>query len=282
MENIFTVHKQIEQTLRYLAMIAEKVSEGVAVIDFNGTIQFVNEAWIEMHEYKTKDELIGKQLSLFHTKEQMKKDVIPLLEKTEHCGRSEGTVEHIKSDGTAFPIQTKMILIKDDSGKSTGLIIFAADISQRIKLKETTTENLKQVKRLSERITRLRKLFAECMGLGEYLSEQAGELQANNEILNKQMTELEKPPQKTELHPERILHERDPILQKDCKMGTQKAQVKTVHQRLEETKPKYRQPKESPEHSSEEMAKTKSFKKLLDTKELMEVAELAMRVSGRS
>jgi PAS domain S-box-containing protein len=268
MENIFAVHKQIEQTLRYLAMIAEKANEGIVVLDFDGGIQFVNEAWIEMNGYKTADELIGKQLSLFHTKDQLKTDVTALIEKAKHYGQSEGIIEHVKSDGTVFTSRTRMILVKDDSGKSTGLIIFVTDICQSIKLQEMIAENLKLADAFGQRITRLRKLFGECLEVGQSLEEQAGELQANNEILHKQMTEVERPSQKPELHPKRILH--------------QKTQVKNTNQWLEEAKPKYRQPKESPEHSSEEMAKTKGLKKVLDPKELMEVAKLAMRVSGRS
>lgn len=268
MENIFAVHKQIEQTLRYLATIAEKANEGIAVVDFDGGIRFVNEAWIEMNGYKKADQLIGKRLGMFHTKEQMKTDVTALIEKAKHYGQSESIVERIKRDGTIFTTHTRMILVKDDSGNATGLIVFATDIGQRIKLQETVAENLKQIDAFSQRITRLRKLFGECLEVGQYLEEQAGELQTNNETIHNQMAGLQKSPQRKELHRERILHP--------------KAQVKNTHQWLEEEQPKYREPKESLEHGSEEMAKTKSFKKVLDTKELMEVAELAMRVSGRS
>ena len=45
MENVFTAHKQIEQTLRYLVMIAEQANEGIVVIDLDGSLRFVNEAW---------------------------------------------------------------------------------------------------------------------------------------------------------------------------------------------------------------------------------------------
>jgi PAS domain S-box-containing protein len=266
MQNVFTAHKQIEQTLRYLALIAQQTKEGIAVIDLDGSIQFVNEAWIEMHGYKTAGELIGKQLSLFHTKEKMKTDVIPLLEKTERAGRSEGTVEHVRSDGTAFPMQTKMILVKDDSGNATGLIVFVADIGKCTKLQETAAENLKQIKHFSERIIQLQKLFAECLEVAEYLSEQAGELQANNEILHQQMTELEKLPQAQEQYSGQIVH--------------RNAQKASMNQQLEETKSKRRQPTESPEEISEETARPKSLRKVLNTKELVEVAELARRLSG--
>jgi len=268
MQNVFTAHKQIEQTLRYLSTIAEQANEGIVVVDLDGSLRFVNEAWIGMHGYKTKEELIGKQLSLFHTKEQMKTDVIALLEETKRCGQLEGTVEHIKSDGTVFPAQTKMILVGDEAGKATGLIVFAADIGQRTKLQETTVGNLKQVKHLSERITRLRKLFGECLEVGECLAEQTGELQANNEILLQQMSELDQSPRRPEQYPEPIVH--------------QKAQGTTTNQRREDTNSEHRQFKEAPAESSEPMVRSKRSSKLLNTKELGEVAELARRLSGCS
>ena len=268
MQNVFTAHKQIEQTLRYLAMIAEQANEGIVVVDLDGSLRFVNEAWAGMHGYKTKDELIGKQLSLFHTKEQMKTDVTPLLDETKRCGQLEGTVEHIKNDGTVFPTQTKMILVGDEAGKATGLIVFAADIGQCTKLQETAAENLKQVKHLSKRITRLQTLFGECLKVGEYLAEQTGELQANNEILQQQIIELDQSPRRPEEYPEQIVHG--------------KTQITTTNQQLEDTNPDHRQSKEAPAESSEPREKAKSLKKMLNTKELMEVAELAMRVSGRT
>jgi len=267
MKDVFTAHKQIEQTLRYLAMIAEQANEGIVVVDLDGSLRFVNEAWAGMHGYKTKDELIGKQLSLFHTKEQMKTDVIPLLEETKRCGHLEGTVEHIKSDGTVFPAQTKMILVGDEADEATGLIVFAADVDQRTKLQETTVGNLKRVKHLSERITRLRKLFIECLEVGECLAEQADELQANNEILLQQMSELDQSPLRPEQYPEQIVRG--------------KAQETTADQRREDTNPEHRQSKETPAESPEPIVKSKRSMKLLNTKELGEVAELARRMSGR-
>ena len=268
MQNVLTAHKQIEQTLRYLSMIAEQANEGIVVIDLDGSLEFVNEAWAGMHGYKTKDELIGKQLSLFHTKEQMKTDVKALLEETKRSGHLESTVEHIKSDGTVFPAQTKMILVADEAGEATGLIVFASDVGQLIKQQEAAIGNLKRVKHLSEKITRLRKLFDECLDVGECLAEQTGELQANNEILLLKMSELDQSSRRPEQYPEQIVH--------------RKAQETTTDQRREDTNPEPRQSDETPSESSEPMVRSKSARKLLNTKELGEVAKLARRLSGSS
>jgi PAS domain S-box-containing protein len=247
-------------------MIAEQVNDGIVVVDSDGCLRFVNEAWVVMHGYKTKDELIGRQISLFYAKEQMNTDMIALLEEAKRCGQSEGTVEHIKSDGTVFPVQTKIVLVRDKAGKATGLIVFAADISQRTELQETTVENLKRAKHLSEQIIRLRKLLGECLEIGEYLAEQTGELQADNEILRQQMTKLAQSLRRPEQYLERIVHG--------------KAQVTTTNQLLEDTNPEHRQPEETSAESSELMVKSEQSRELLDNKELGEAAELARCLSG--
>jgi hypothetical protein len=198
----------------------------------------------------------------------MKTDLMPMLEETKRCGQLEGTVEHIKSDGTVFPTQTKMILVVDEAGKATGFIVFAGDIDQCTKLQETTVENLKRVKHLSMRITQLQKMFGECQKVGEYLAEQTGELQANNEMLLQQMTESDQSPRRPEQYPAQIEH--------------RKAQITTTNQGLEDTNPEHQQSKEAPAESSEPMVKSKRSSKLLNSKELSEVAELARRLSGCS
>ena len=272
MQNAFTTHKHNEQTLRYLSMIAdkaaEKANEGIAVADLDGSLLFLNEAWCGMHGYKSKDKLIGKQLSLFHTKEQMKTDVIPLLEKTKQNGQTEDTIDHIKSDGTVFAAQTEIISVGDEDGRSTGFIIFAANIGQSLELKDKTAENLKKIKHLSQRIVQLRKLFVECRDIGDCLAEQTSERQANNEVLLKQISELDQPTPIPAQYPKQIL--------------SWIPQGKIINDPPEDANPETIQPKEASPKRSEQMVKLKRPNKPLDPKQLSKVAELARRLSELS
>jgi PAS domain S-box-containing protein len=269
MQNASTAHRHVEQAVRYLSIIAdmaaEKANEGIAVADLDGSLLFLNNAWCGMHGYKSKDELIGKQLSLFHTKEQMKTDVIPLLEKTKRCGQIEGTIEHVKSNGIVFATQTKMISVGDGAGKATGFIIFAANIDQSPKLKDTTVENLKQIKHLSARIAQLRTLFGECRGIGECLAEQTYKLWANNEMLLEQISELDQ----SALIPKQYSKQDLP----------RKPQEKIIEEMPEDAHTEQRQPQKAPAKGSEPMVKSKKSNKPLDTKEFEKVAELARRLS---
>jgi len=206
MKNIFTAYKQIEQVLRCLTTIADQANEGIAVVDLvDSSIWFVNEAWAWMHGYKTNDELVDKQLNIFHTEEQMESGVIPLFEEAKRCGQIEGTVEHIKSDGTVFPVQTKIILVEDEASNANAFIVFADSIQQSTILQEATVENLERVKNLSERMTQFQKLLGECLEAGESLAKQTGELQANNETLLEQISESDQAPQRPlEQHSEQV------------------------------------------------------------------------------
>ena len=269
MHNASTTNKHVEQALRYLSLIAdtavEETNEGIAVADFNGNLLFLNETWSKIHGYESRDELIGKHLSLFHTKEQMETNVIPLLEKTKKCGQIEDTVEHIKSNRTVFVTRTKMTSVRDGAGNATGFIIFAANISQSPKLKDTTVKNLKEIRHLGERIAGLRKLFGECQEIGKRLAEQANELRANNENLLKQIGELYLP----SLVPKQFSEQIPPW----------KAQGAIMNELHGGTNPEQRQPKEAPAKNPEPVLKTKRSHKSLDTKELRKVAELARRLS---
>ena len=267
MQNVFTAYKQIEQILRYLTAIAEQTNEGIVVVDLDSNLQFVNEAWAWMHGYQTKDELVGKQLSIFHTEEQMKSDVIPLFEKIKSCGQIEGTVEHIKSDGTVFPTHTKMILVEDEAGNTNGVIIFAANIRQHTILQEATVENLERVKHLSERITQFQRLLGECLEAGESLAKQTGELQANNEMLLQQMSESDQSPQRpVEQQPEHVVHH--------------EAQEITSNQRPEDKNPECRKSEVASAEDSEAIERSKGPTKLPNAKELSQAAKLASHLSG--
>jgi len=263
------MHDHIEQTIKYLSVIAdaaaEKTNEGIAIADLDGSLLFLNEAWCGMHGYKSKDKLIGKQLSIFHTKEQMKTDVIPLLEKTKQFGQTESTIGHIKSDGTVFATQTKMISVGDGAGKSAGFIIFAANVGQSRRLRDSTDDNLKQIERLSGRIAQLRKLFSEFWQIGECLSEQTNELRVKNEILLKQISEWDWSAQILQQNSERI-----PPLE---------ARGVIIRKQPVNMNPEQRQSNKAPAKFSKPMVKSKRSKKLFDTKEFEKVAELARRLS---
>ena len=86
---------------------------GIAFSDLNGNIQFVNTTFALLHGYNEK-ELCGKHLSLFHTHEQIHRELIPLLEMARVYGHCQGTVGHVNKDGTTFSTRMSLNVLKDD------------------------------------------------------------------------------------------------------------------------------------------------------------------------
>lgn len=199
MDYIIAAHKQFDQTLRHLTVIAERAREGIVVLDLNGAIRFVNAAWATMHGYKTSEELIGKKISAFHTKEQMKTDVIPFMEEAKRRGQLAGPVEHVRRNGTPLPTEMLMVVFKDQAGKAVGLIGFATDLTEH----ERTKDELKRYRdRLAELVEQqtdelkatneqLQREIAQREQAEQYLKRQTAELTTVNEQLQVQISEQE-------------------------------------------------------------------------------------------
>jgi PAS domain S-box-containing protein len=130
-----TERKAAEEKLRMLQMAVEQSIDGIAVADMGGIIQFVNEAWAQMHGLSVTEPL-GRHLSIFHTDEQMQGDVIPFNEQVKNKGAHQGEVGHVKRDGTTFPTWMTTTILKDEENNPIGLIGIARDITDRMKRAE--------------------------------------------------------------------------------------------------------------------------------------------------
>jgi PAS domain S-box-containing protein len=126
------ISEQIEadKRLRVLALAVEQSINGILVADLEGVIQYANTSWAEMHGYQV-EQLSGKTLHSFHTKEQLENEVAPFHENVRQNGAHEGEVGHIKVDGTIFPTWMATSLLKDSHGKEIGFVGIAIDITKQ-------------------------------------------------------------------------------------------------------------------------------------------------------
>ncbi|MHC4397414.1 MAG: PAS domain-containing protein, partial [Planctomycetota bacterium] len=184
MDDIIAAHKQVGQVLRHLTVIAEQAGEGIVVLDLDGVLQFANTAWAKMHGYESRDELVGKHISVFHTEQQMKTDVIGFIEEVKRRGRLAGPLEHIRTDGTALSTETLMVVFKDESGKAIGLIGFATDLTEHKHIKD----ELKQYHNHLEEL--VRQQTAELTAANEKLQYEINEYRQAEEHLRQQSSEL--------------------------------------------------------------------------------------------
>ncbi|MBN1992444.1 MAG: PAS domain S-box protein [Anaerolineae bacterium] len=137
-----STQKEKEARLRWFGLAVEQNPDGIAIADADGNIQFANTAWAELHGYNL-EEIEGRHLSIFHTEEQMQKDVIPFNEKVFQDGFHRGEMGHARKDGTAFPTMMTTALIRDDQDNPIGLVGIARDITAQ-KQAEAERERLQE------------------------------------------------------------------------------------------------------------------------------------------
>ncbi len=129
--------KEANRSLARLKTAIEQSMDGIAVVDNNGYIIFVNKAWARMHGWET-DELQGEEYNLFHTKEQLLKEVNYFKKMVRKNGKNEGEVPHVRKNGTEFPTWMSVSELREDNwkeetGNVIGIVCIARDITEQIK-----------------------------------------------------------------------------------------------------------------------------------------------------
>ncbi len=124
-----TERKKTEEKIKFLSTFVEQSSEGMAIANLEGDLIYVNDAWCNMHNYSNQDELIGKNLSISHSTEQINNDVIPFNNKVLKYGSHKGEVGHITKEGKEFPTLMVTTLLKDKNNKPFAFAGVAKDIT---------------------------------------------------------------------------------------------------------------------------------------------------------
>ncbi len=121
-----------EEAMRMLERAVEQSIDGILVTDLEGKIQFLNQAWAQMHGCEVFD-VLGKNLSLFHTPEQLAVELRPCLEVVKETGAFEGEIGHRRGDGSTFPTWMSITLVRDPDAGPVGFAVVGRDISERKK-----------------------------------------------------------------------------------------------------------------------------------------------------
>ena len=137
----FYGHIQPEEQIRLLASVVEQSTDGMAIADMQGKLIFVNKKWVSMHGYENAEELVGQNLSIFHNKTQLEKEVEPFNRKVKTQGFHTGEVGHVRRDGTVFPTQMTSTLLRDENDIPVALSGVATDISIRNQAEEALRES---------------------------------------------------------------------------------------------------------------------------------------------
>ncbi|MEM1177134.1 MAG: response regulator [Acidobacteriota bacterium] len=160
LEDELAERRLADEAMRMLEAAVEQSMDGIAVTDLNGGLQFINEAWAAMHGYEV-FELLGYDLEIFHTPEQLREQVQPLLERLAADGAQQAEVEHRRRGGAVFPTWQTASLLHDPEGEAIGYVFIVRDMTerrraseerQRLESKVREAEKLESLGRLAERI----------------------------------------------------------------------------------------------------------------------------------
>ncbi len=132
-----TERKQAEFQIQRLSNAVEQSLDGMAIANMDGIIEFVNPAWVKMHGYDNQAELIGKQLSSFHSEEQLENEVNAFNDIVRAKGSHQGEVRHKRKDGSQFPAWLTIGILKPVDGAALALVATVQDITERKKDEQT-------------------------------------------------------------------------------------------------------------------------------------------------
>jgi len=128
-----TERKQAERQVERLSNAVEQSLDGMAIASMDGKIEFVNPAWAKMHGYDNPTDLIGKPLALFHTENQLEKEVNTFNKIVRTEGSNQGEVGHKRKDGSIFPTWMTVGILKSVDDTPLALVASAQDITDRKK-----------------------------------------------------------------------------------------------------------------------------------------------------
>jgi PAS domain S-box-containing protein len=130
-----TRHRQADEEIRKFKTISDNAGHGVAIVDLQGNLVYVNDSFARMHQYSV-DELIGKNLSIFHTEEQME-SVNQLNDQLKQQGSYIAEeVWHKKRDNTVFPTLMSATLVRDEGEEPLFMAATAIDMTKHKKAEE--------------------------------------------------------------------------------------------------------------------------------------------------
>lgn len=143
---------RLEKQMQLLSLAIEQSSEGIAVVDMDGDLEYLNHAFAKIHGYSI-EELIGKNFSTFHTPEQIP-SVEAAIKQIKETGGFKGEVWHVTRNGTEFATLTHNLLLRDEAGNPTGILVTLRDIAD-LKQAEERIKHVNLVLRAIQNVNQL-------------------------------------------------------------------------------------------------------------------------------
>jgi len=164
-ENKTSKERQADEHSGFLPQAIQQSSEGIAIADMDGNLIYLNDAFARMHGYFP-SELLGKNLSLFHTPEQL-----PAVEEANRqikkTGNFRGEIWHVRRDGSMFPGIMHNSLIRDEKGNPIYMLGLLRNITLRKQLEEVLEKSQKALNENRELLDSILNASGVAIGLGQ-------------------------------------------------------------------------------------------------------------------
>lgn len=122
-----TEQKLAEKEIKKLSSAVEQSNDGIVICDLEENLIYMNNAFAKMHGYSP-EKMVGMKILDLHNDEQ-RDEVKKRLKQIKTKGEWGGELYHMRKDGTVFPTEMSVTLLKDEKGKPTGMLGICKDIS---------------------------------------------------------------------------------------------------------------------------------------------------------
>ncbi|HOS97048.1 MAG TPA: PAS domain S-box protein [Deltaproteobacteria bacterium] len=123
-----TDRKRMEEELKVKDFAIASSINGIAIGDLEGTITYVNQAFLQLWGGTDPAEVIGKSALTFA---QSQEDAAAILKSVYDKGNWMGEIIGIKKDGKPLAVQLSANMVKDDDGKPICLMCSFVDTTER-------------------------------------------------------------------------------------------------------------------------------------------------------
>jgi PAS domain S-box-containing protein len=127
-----TLKRQVEE-LRIKDSAMASAINAIVMLDLNGNLTYVNEAFLNLWGYDRTDEVIGKPAAFFW---EPQKSAFSILEILRSKGKWSGELTAQKKDGKSFIATVSANSVHGESGKPVCLMASVIDITEQRKLED--------------------------------------------------------------------------------------------------------------------------------------------------
>ncbi|MCW4035520.1 MAG: ATP-binding protein [Candidatus Bathyarchaeota archaeon] len=154
--SFFTLKKELKTTQERLTNIELGFSastDAIVILDTKGNVVECNQSTLGILGFSTKEEMTEKNVFSFLAQQGQNETTNILSKNLTANTHWKGEITAVTKDGVEFPAEISATAIKNDSGKHTGFVVIANDITRRKQIEETLRNYSEHLEELVQKRT---------------------------------------------------------------------------------------------------------------------------------